>query len=129
MNISIPISVGELIDKLTILEIKSEIITDELKLKNINYERENLDRIFKSLNLDADIYDFYNELYDVNLKIWNLEDAIREHGKKLLYVDDYISFSQIAKQIYISNDLRSTIKKNINIKYNSEIIEEKNHND
>ena len=57
------------------------------------------------------------------------QPCLSPDGKKLLYVDDYISFSQIAKQIYISNDLRSTIKKNINLKFNSEIIEEKNHND
>lgn len=127
MNISIPVSIGELIDKLTILEIKSETITDELKLKNIRYEFESLNKIFKSLNLDNDIHDFYNELYDINLTIWNLEDQIREHGKNLLYTDDYIILSKIAKKIYVSNDLRSTIKKNINIKYSSDIVEEKSH--
>lgn len=127
MNISIPVSIGELIDKLTILEIKSETITDELKLKNIRYEFESLNKIFKSLNLDNDIHDFYNELYDVNLTIWNLEDQIRERGKNLLYTDDYIILSKIAKNIYVSNDLRSTIKKNINIKYSSDIVEEKSH--
>lgn len=127
MNISIPVSIGELIDKLTILEIKSKIITDELKLKNIRYEFESLNKIFKSLNLDNDIHDFYNELYDVNLTIWNLEDKIRERGKNLLYTDDYIILSKIAKNIYVSNDLRSTIKKNINIKYSSDIVEEKSH--
>lgn len=127
MNISIPVSIGELIDKLTILEIKSKIITDELKLKNIRYEFESLNKIFKSLNLDNDIHDFYNELYDVNLTIWNLEDQIRERGKNLLYTDDYIILSKIAKNIYVSNDLRSTIKKNINIKYSSDIVEEKSH--
>lgn len=127
MNISIPVSIGELIDKLTILEIKSKIITDESKLKNISYEFESLNKIFKSLNLDNDIHDFYNELYDVNLTIWNLEDQIRERGKNLLYTDDYIVLSKIAKNIYVSNDLRSTIKKNINIKYSSDIVEEKSH--
>lgn len=127
MNINIPVSVGELVDKLTILEIKSNFISDESKLKNINHEFNNLNKIFKLLNLDADINDFYDELYDINLTIWNLEDLIRNTGKKLLYVDDYIKFSEIAKQIYTSNDIRSTIKKNINLKYNSEIIEEKSY--
>lgn len=129
MNINIPISIGELIDKLTILQIKLKLVKDESKLKNINHEFESLNKIFKSLNLDADINDFYDELYDVNLTIWNLEDKIRIVGEKLLYVDDHMNLAKIAKQIYISNDLRSTIKKNINLKYNSEIIEEKSHNE
>lgn len=127
MNISIPVSIGELVDKLTILEIKSSKITDDEKLKNVRYEYMSLKNTYDSLSLDPDILDFYDELYEVNLKIWDLENEIRKIGLELYYTTDYIKVAKIAKQIYISNDLRSTIKKNINLKYNSEIVEEKSH--
>jgi len=127
MNISIPVSIGELVDKLTILEIKSSKITDDEKLKNVRYEYMSLKNTYDSLSLDPDIVDFYDELYEVNLKIWDLENEIRKIGLELYYTTDYIKVAKIAKQIYISNDLRSTIKKNINLKYNSEIVEEKSH--
>jgi hypothetical protein len=127
MNISIPVSIGELVDKLTILEIKSSKITDDEKLKNVRYEYMSLKNTYDSLSLDPDIVDFYDELYEVNLKIWDLENEIRKIGLELYYTTDYIKVAKIAKQIYISNDLRSTIKKNVNLKYNSEIVEEKSH--
>jgi translation initiation factor 2B subunit (eIF-2B alpha/beta/delta family) len=116
----IPVSVGELIDKITILEIKQEHATDPDKLKNIVTELTELSR-FLTIT-DPTVVTMMHELKIVNQKIWDIEDQIRkkEHAKE--FDNDFI---ELARAVYINNDLRAVIKRQINNNTGSHIIEEK----
>lgn len=124
MIVNIPVSIGELIDKITILKIKSKYISDENKLQNIRKELNFLTTILKDIKFNFEIDNLYKQLYEVNLLLWNLEDQIR-YCDNLEQFDE--TFIEVAKSIYKTNDQRSLIKKNINLKLNSEIVEEKSH--
>jgi hypothetical protein len=119
-QLSIPVSVGELIDKITILEIKQEHATDSGKLKNIVTELSELSR-FLTIT-DPAVVAMMHELKLVNKKIWDIEDHIRkkEHAKE--FDNDFI---ELARAVYINNDLRAVIKRQINDNTGSHIIEEK----
>ena len=117
MLIQIPVAVGELVDKITILDIKSKKIKNEEALKNINIEL----TMLKNFNYESK---FYDELFEVNQKIWNVEDAIRIKEKKNEFDKEFI---ELARSVYILNDKRYLIKKNINNEFNSDIIEEKSY--
>jgi hypothetical protein len=121
MIIHAPISLGELIDKITILEIKLVKIVDPVKLKNINNELDKLRKIYHDIILTPDVDCFHKDLYNVNLELWKFEDQIRECN---LTNEQFIS---IAKQIHKTNDQRSVIKKHINLTFNSDIVEEKSY--
>ena len=123
-NIVAPISIGELIDKITILEIKKIYMTN-IKLKNVDKELELLSFILKEKKIKVDI-NLINSLREVNNNLWKIEDKIRlkEHNKEF---DD--EFIDIARSVYKENDKRASIKKEINYKYNSELIEEKSYTD
>tara|TARA_B100000131_G_C18125449_1_gene614506 strand:- start:44 stop:433 length:390 start_codon:yes stop_codon:yes gene_type:complete len=125
MEVNIPISIGELVDKITILQIKSENVKDDSKLKNINKEYESLNKILSSLELDENKFTpLYEELYKTNLKLWNIEDEIRLLEKKESFEEKFIS---TARSVYITNDIRFEIKNKINIIFGSEFIEEKSY--
>jgi hypothetical protein len=128
MNIKIPISIGELIDKITILEIKNSRIKNEEKLLNVRNELKILRSILLENNFHENIENYYQCLYTVNLEIWELEEDIRKFSENLLYDNELIEFSRIAKKIREKNDQRSVIKKEINLKFYSSIVEEKSHN-
>lgn len=119
MIINIPVSVGELIDKITILEIKSEFCKNNSQAENINKELVYLRNRLKGAQV-PDIY--YNDLKLINKKLWDLEDLIRKHERLKNFNEEFIL---CARLIYMYNDVRSGIKKEINIIMNSEIIEEK----
>lgn len=121
MNILVPISLGELYDKVSILEIKKDFIKDQQKLDNIDKELSKLLKIFIKQPLDKILYD---QLKTVNLEIWYIEDQIRLKEKNKEFDDKFISY---ARKIYEKNDERATIKKEINLKYSSNIIEEKSY--
>ena len=121
MAILIPISIGELYDKITILQIKSILILDDTKLKNINYELSKLNDIANENIINSDYID---KLYDVNKKLWIVEDSIRIKETKNEYDEEFIN---LARSVYYLNDERSEIKRIINVKYNSEFIEEKSY--
>lgn len=115
MGIFIPVSVAELYDKISILEIKREKIKDSDKLLNICKE---LELLFE-ISLDYPISnEFYFGLRDINLIIWELEEKIREGS----------DIGCFARDIHINNDKRSSIKREINLKYKSDIVEEKSYN-
>lgn len=122
MIIEIPISVGELIDKLTILIIKQEQITDLEKLKNIKQEYELLSSILDTHNID--IEQEQTQLYNINQKLWDIEDQLRQK-EKLKQFDQ--QFVELARLVYYTNDQRAEIKKQINIKLGSTLIEEKSY--
>ena len=119
-NILAPVSLGELIDKITILEIKKTHMNG-VKLKNVNKELDLLECTLNDQNLKIDI-NLINKLKEVNNKLWEIEDKIRIKEKNQLFDNEFI---QLARSVYKENDKRASIKKEINQKYNSELIEEK----
>ena len=118
MKITIPISVGELLDKISILQIKSQY-TDNVY---VNKELESLIEIAKEFK----VFDFkyFDQLLEVNQKLWKIEDELRVHEKSQDFGDTFIN---LARSVYITNDRRSSIKKEINQKYNSSYREVKIH--
>ena len=117
-----PLSLGELIDKITILEIKKVKMTGT-KLKNVTKELELLTSILKNKNLEINL-DLVNHLKEVNNSLWEIEDRIRIKESDQEFDRDFI---QLARSVYKENDKRADIKKEINMKYNSELIEEKSY--
>lgn len=121
----IKVSVGELLDKITILEIKKNKIQDPIKLANITKEYDYLFQKLKEYDIIRDSFKrYYKDLLEVNMELWDIED-----GKRLCELNQDFGdhFVQLARQVYIKNDLRASIKKNINIYYGSEIVEEKSY--
>ena len=117
-----PISIGELIDKITILEIKKIYMTG-IKLKNINKEMKLLKNILQDKNLEINIALIKN-LKKINKKLWEIEDNIRIKESKQVFDEEFI---KLARSVYIENDKRAFIKKEINQKYNSDLVEEKSY--
>lgn len=121
MKCQISCSFGEIIDKITILKIKAKKIVDINSLKNVILELETLQKENPLSDVNDDLF---NKLQIINEKLWMLEDNIREKSKNKVFDNTYI---EIAESIHITNDERCNIKKLINIKYNSELIEEKSY--
>ena len=117
-----PISIGELIDKITILEIKQIYMTG-IKLKNINKEMKLLKNILQDKNLEINIVLIKN-LKKINKKLWEIEDNIRIKESNQEFDEEFI---KLARSVYIENDKRAFIKKEINQKYNSDLVEEKSY--
>lgn len=124
-----PISVGELYDKISILEIKLDHVGDnESKRANIQKELDKLNRIKHdlklpdSLNKRAEIDDVYKELKNINLALWKIEDMKRRHEKEQNFDQTFIA---LARQVYINNDRRAEVKRKINEMLHSDIVEEK----
>lgn len=118
----IEVSIGEIVDKLSILQIKKENISEVDKLYNINNEFNYLHNIvFNELKIDEKDY---NYLLIINKILWDIEDHIRKKEKENSFDNEFID---LARNVYITNDKRSIIKKEINIKYNSLFVEEKSY--
>ena len=122
LEILAPMSIGELIDKITILELKKKYM-NETKLKNVEKELKLLKYILQDKNLDIEL-GLVNDLRNVNNNLWKIEDKIRKKESNQEFDDDFI---ELARSVYKENDKRSYIKKEINQKYNSKIIEEKSY--
>jgi hypothetical protein len=122
----IEVSDGEILDKLSILEIKLEKIDDVEKIKNIQIEYEILSNSYKYLisNFGDNLVELYSKLKETNQKLWDIENDIRECEANNTFTDYFIG---LARHIYITNDRRSMIKKQINIKTKSKLIEEKSY--
>jgi hypothetical protein len=123
MIIHAPISVGELIDKITILELKLEFLTDSKKLENVNIELTHLSKILADLAI-PDILVERDALKLVNRRLWHIENLKRESEKNQSFGEEFI---EAARQVYIKNDLRAEIKRKINEMVGSTIIEEKSY--
>lgn len=121
-NIYVPISVGELIDKITILEIKKKYMSGE-KMKNVNNELESLQVILHNEKLEVD-QNLYLNLKKINSSLWEIEDKIRIKESLKEFDEDFI---ELARSVYKVNDERSLVKREINLKYNSGIVEEKSY--
>ena len=125
MLINIPVSVGELVDKITILEIKKIKIKDKNKLLNVNREHKYLkDILSKKIKISLQIKKEILALKKINLKLWNIEDKKRKAEKNKKFDSAFIKY---ARNVYIYNDIRAKIKHNINVLAGSKIIEEKSY--
>jgi hypothetical protein len=119
----VEISNGDLVDKVTILAIKLLRIEDEDKLKNIKKEHDSLANLLMDIEIDEHSY-LYRELWHINMKLWDIEDGIREKERKREFDDEFVS---LARKVYITNDKRCEIKKQINIETGSNLVEEKSY--
>ncbi len=118
----IEVSNGEIIDKLTILQIKIERIRDEDKLKNLRREFDELSKVTSSILSTSD--PLYKELYDVNAELWDIEDHIRDLERKKDFGKEFI---ETARSVYFKNDRRAELKREINIRTSSGLREEKSY--
>ena len=121
-SILAPVSLGELIDKITILEIK-QVNMSGIKLKNVNKELKLLKNLIQDKNLKIDI-ELINKLKEVNKNLWKIEDRIRIKERTQEFDKEFI---ELARTVYKENDKRSYIKKEINLQYHSELVEEKSY--
>jgi len=125
--IQTPVSYGELIDKMTILQIKLQEIGDEAKLANVRNELELLEATWKNDKAsETDIAEETSRLLAVNQRLWKIEDDIRMKERAQAFDDEFI---RLARSVYIENDERAAIKREINLKLGSTLVEEKSYQD
>ncbi len=125
--ISVPVSLGELLDKAAILEIKSERMSDPAKLANVRRELDALnDTWSKSAESRIDIADLLAALKAVNERLWVIEDDIRIKESKQEFDAEFIA---LARSVYFENDERARLKRDINLKLGSALVEEKSYQD
>ena len=121
----IPVSWGELFDKITILQIKIENFQEKNALNNVKTEHDQLNTIYNNNFLIDEIARvLFNDLKEINQKLWDIEDKIREKEKSKKFDKEFI---ELARNVYFTNDERSRIKRNINETFGSKIIEEKSY--
>ena len=125
--IQTPVSYGELIDKMTILQIKLQEIKDEAKLANVRNELELLEATWKNDKAsETDIAEETSRLLAVNQRLWKIEDDIRMKERAQAFDDEFI---RLARSVYIENDERAAFKREINLKLGSTLVEEKSYQD
>ncbi|AHI29270.1 MULTISPECIES: DUF6165 family protein [Marinobacter] len=125
--IKVPVSFGEVLDKITILEIKSERIKDEAKLKNVRLELDELSATWDEAVTDQSaIADLRKQLKAVNEELWVIEDDIRDQEAAQDFGDRFI---ELARAVYVTNDKRAAIKKDVNLALGSRFVEEKSYQD
>ena len=126
-NIKVPVSPGEVLDKITILEIKSERISDPEKVANVRVELALLqDTWTEFIRDDEVIRDLHEQLKEVNEALWEIEDDIRDKERAKEFDERFI---ELARAVYVTNDRRSQVKKELNLHLGSEIVEEKSYQD
>ena len=126
-EIQIPISPGELLDKITILQIKAERINDPTKVANVKTELEMLTRVWdETVEADAEITALTAELKSINESLWEIEDDIRDEERNKRFGERFI---ELARAVYVTNDERANAKKKVNLHLNSNIVEEKSYQD
>ena len=127
MNVNVEISIGEFFDKITILEIKKERISNEDKLVNINKELDGLNALLTQQSFSRDdVAQEVSELKAINEALWEIEDDIREKESEKAFDERFI---ELARLVYITNDKRCDIKRDINMKSGSDFVEEKSYED
>ena len=124
MLISTPISLGELVDKISILMIKKKNIPDSIKLQHVNKELEFLQKTLKKYISEDEINEFLLKLVNINSKLWVIEDDIRECERKKLFDQTFID---LARSVYFTNDERAKVKNDINKIFGSELVEVKSY--
>ena len=124
MLINTPISLGELVDKISILMIKKKNISDSIKLQHVNKELEFLQKTLKKYISEEDINEFLLKLVNINSKLWDIEDDIRECERNKLFDQTFID---LARSVYFTNDERAKVKNDINKTFGSELVEVKSY--
>ena len=124
-EIKVPVSPGELLDKITILRIKSQRMTDPGKLANVRRELDSLEEVWKSsaysaVEVTADV----DALLAVNARLWQIEDDIRDKERAKAFDAEFV---RLARAVYIENDERAAIKRRLNVKLGSALVEEKSY--
>ena len=126
-EILIPISPGELLDKITILQIKAERISDPAKVANVKTELDLLSKVWnETVEADAEITALTAELKSINEALWEIEDDIRDEERHRRFGERFI---ELARAVYVTNDDRANAKKKVNLHLNSTIVEEKSYQD
>ena len=124
MLINTPISLGELVDKISILIIKEKNITDETKLDHVKKELDFLQKTLMNYVQQEEINNYLENLININSKLWNIEDDIREYERKKLFDQTFID---LARSVYFTNDERAKVKNDINKTFGSELVEVKSY--
>lgn len=124
MIVNIPSSLGELLDKISILIIKKKNIVDEAKKNHILEELLALNKTLDKIIPKTKVEKYIQSLIDINSKLWKIEDEIRECERKKIFDKNFID---LARSVYINNDKRSEIKLEINKKFGSKIVEVKSY--
>ena len=118
----IEVSIGEIVDKLSILKIKTAFIKDEEKLNNVKKEYDYLyDIVFNEMKIEQS--DFF-DMIAINQKLWKIEDDIRDKERNKTFDNEFVD---LARSVYFTNDERAEVKKLINLKYGSSFVEEKSY--
>ena len=126
MIINTPVSLGELVDKLSILYIKNININDDEKLKLVREEMNMLNKILDSNIKRENIQEYLDSLIEINTKLWVIEDNIRDCERNKKFDQEFID---LARSVYFTNDKRSKVKLDINKKFGSRIVEVKSYED
>ena len=124
MIINVSISLGELVDKVSILLIKEKKINDKHKLVLIRNELSLLKKTLEKFINNNEIDTYLTNLIEINTKLWNIENSIRECERKKIFDQDFVD---LARSVYINNDQRSEIKNKINKEFDSNIVEVKSY--
>ena len=124
MLINTPISLGELVDKISILMVKQKNIKNNDKLEQVNKELNYLQETLDNYTSKDEIKVFLNSLIDINSKLWIIEDDIRDCERKKQFDQKFID---LARSVYFTNDKRAKIKLDINNKFGSELVEVKSY--
>ena len=124
MLIDTPISLGELVDKISILIIKQKNINDKLKISHVNKELDYLKITLEKNIKKEEIHNYLDQLVKINSELWKIEDDIRECERKKIFDHTFI---ELARSVYFTNDKRANVKSEINIKFGSELVEVKSY--
>lgn len=125
MKIQVSVSLGELVDKITILRIKSKKIKDSTKLNYVRDELKDLENTLSTMSLDSKVINgFLADLEEVNTQLWEIEDKIREKERVKLFDEEFI---ELARKVYLTNDQRFLIKNNCNETFGSRFKEVKSY--
>jgi len=126
-NMHVPVSPGEVLDKITILEIKSERMSDPEKVTNVRRELALLQETWSNNIRDSEtIQKLHARLKEINETLWQIEDDIRDKERAREFDERFI---ELARAVYVTNDRRSQVKKELNLHLGSEIVEEKSYQD
>ena len=124
MLIDTPISLGELVDKISILMIKQKNINDKSKISHVNKELDYLKITLEKNIKKEEIHNYLDQLVKINSELWKIEDDIRECERKKIFDHTFI---ELARSVYFTNDKRANVKSEINIKFGSELVEVKSY--
>ena len=126
-DILVPISPGELLDKITILQIKTERMSDPEKVANVKIELDALTDVWNnSVSVDDTVRQLHEDLKSINETLWDIEDDIRDEERARNFGERFI---ELARSVYVTNDQRADAKKKLNVHLGSTLVEEKSYQD